>query len=39
MEKIYYAGIGSRSITDSMYSICFRVTTVLAHEGWVLRSG
>jgi hypothetical protein len=39
MEKIYYAGIGSRSITDSMYSVCLRVATVLAHEGWVLRSG
>lgn len=39
MEKIYYAGIGSRYVLDPVALVCKRVATILAQDGWVLRSG
>jgi len=39
MDTIYYSGIGSRTISDEMYTLCKDVATILADHGWILRSG
>lgn len=40
MKKIYYAGIGSRSVYDNeLYTLCKNIGMCLAADGWILRSG
>ena len=35
----YYAGIGSRSVPDNMFQLCFELSKKLAKDGWTCRSG
>lgn len=36
---VYYAGIGSRETPDGVLETMKEVARILAHEGWILRSG
>lgn len=39
LDKLVYAGIGSRVITKEQFNFCRNVSRELAFQGWVLRSG
>ena len=39
MQKIYYAGIGSRETPEPCLGVMRQVASYLEREGWILRSG